>query len=314
MRARSRHGAGSRAACGSPRADRADAGAARVRSTRRRARPTTSWSRPSNGQPVWGSCVAAQAARGRVDARAALAQCIDFELLAQRRRARGLASDPEVATRDAHRAGRTALVAHDYEDGYTQPARLRRDLGHASCKKRGSAIDHEEYRASSYVRVPVDAGAPPDADAAAHAVADSIARAVANETGLSRRLLARARAARPPRAAKLEHQDVPRVSQPARSTSRYGDALFALPEVGRASAAVRTQWGWDVILWTDDVPAARSPRRRRSPPSSCPDVKRRVLRRTGSTGSRSRCSSTSRRLGAHPTNADAARELRRSAR
>jgi hypothetical protein len=39
----------------------------------------------------------------------------------------------------------------------------------------------------------------------------------------------------------------------------YAKALFAVKDIGRASGAVRTQWGWDVIAWTDDVPAADPP-------------------------------------------------------
>ena len=39
----------------------------------------------------------------------------------------------------------------------------------------------------------------------------------------------------------------------------YANALFALQTIGQASTAVRTKWGWDVIVWTDDVPAADPP-------------------------------------------------------
>ncbi|HWU88103.1 MAG TPA: hypothetical protein VN253_12540, partial [Kofleriaceae bacterium] len=58
-----------------------------------------------NGRPVWGSCVAHQAARGAASREAALAECIDFELLAQAAEARGLAADPEVGE-----AARRAMV------------------------------------------------------------------------------------------------------------------------------------------------------------------------------------------------------------
>jgi len=42
------------------------------------------------GRPVWASCVAAQAARGTRTRRAALGECVDFELLAQAAEARGV--------------------------------------------------------------------------------------------------------------------------------------------------------------------------------------------------------------------------------
>src|SRR5688500_1194279 len=72
-----------------------------------------------NGRPVWGSCVTGQGARGATRDEA-LAQCIDFELLAQAAEARGLAVDPDVVL-----ATRTALVsqlvAREYEDKYDGP-------------------------------------------------------------------------------------------------------------------------------------------------------------------------------------------------
>jgi hypothetical protein len=37
--------------------------------------------------------------------------------------------------------------------------------------------------------------------------------------------------------------------------SEYAKPLFAIPEVGRTwPSAVRTQWGWDVILLTELIP------------------------------------------------------------
>src|SRR4029079_17471882 len=35
----------------------------------------------------------------------------------------------------------------------------------------------------------------------------------------------------------------------------YARALYAIPEVGRIAPPVRTQWGWDVVLWTGGVEA-----------------------------------------------------------
>jgi hypothetical protein len=52
----------------------------------------------------------------------------------------------------------------------------------------------------------------------------------------------------------LEHATTEMYTQ--RSMDKpYADALFAVPEIGRASPAVRTIYGWDVILFTNVVPA-----------------------------------------------------------
>ena len=40
----------------------------------------------------------------------------------------------------------------------------------------------------------------------------------------------------------------------------YGDALYGIPEIGRAVGPVRTPWGYDVILWTGGLPPKETPR------------------------------------------------------
>ncbi len=70
----------------------------------------------------------------------------------------------------------------------------------------------------------------------------------------------------------LAHEDVPPYRVGALE-EHYAQALFAIPEVGRASAAVRTKWGWDVIAFTDDVPAA-APSDDEVATALMPDVKR----------------------------------------
>ena len=207
-----------------------------------------------NGQPVWGSCVVSQAKRGatREDA---LHQCVDFEVLAQTADHRGYALDTEVA-RATHGAMVSELVA-TYEDGYQNPAQFGA-FWQKAYKQGIWHIRHEDYRASSYVRLEVAPSAPPDEVAAKKAIADRVAAALANETGLSGpSLLALAQAAAGPDV-KLAHEDVTAFREGGLEVN-YAKALFALREIGRASPVARTKWGWDVIVWTDDVPAADPP-------------------------------------------------------
>jgi hypothetical protein len=206
-----------------------------------------------NGRPVWGSCVAIQAKRGAT-VKDALGQCVDFELLAQTAELRGFGLDAEVA-RATHGAMVNELVT-TYEDGYQDPAQF--GVFWQKAYKQGIwHLRHENYRASSYVRVEVPETATPDEAAAKKLIADRIAAALAKETGLlGPSLLALAQAAAP--GVTLKHEDVT-AYRAGGLEDNYAKALFALPEIGRASQVVRTKWGWDVIVWTDDVPAADPP-------------------------------------------------------
>jgi hypothetical protein len=216
------------------------------------------------GRPVMASCVAAQAAHDHVSADAALAQCIDFELLARAAERAGKATDHEVVL-----ATKTALASRAVELGYEDVFAKPSDFGSAWAKATDRTskqsplwqFEHDEYRASTYVRIPVPDGASADVDAAAHALADRIADAVKEERGMyGADFVARAKQITPlegctREATKPCWQDVTPYREIALDNG-YAAALFKLPEVGRASRAVRSKWGWDVIVLTDIVPAA----------------------------------------------------------
>lgn len=210
-----------------------------------------------NGRPVWGSCVTAQARRASADVppldrRAALDECIAFELLAQAAEARGLGARPEV-----QEAARTAMVSElvaTFEASHATPADLGASLTRV-LDANARRLNRPELRASTYVRVNVPAGAPPADDAKARRTIERVAAALAGEAGLLG-----------PHVADLAHrvatpadppvviEDVGAKPAPALEPS-YAGALFAIPEVGRSSPPVRTPWGWDVITWTGVQPA-----------------------------------------------------------
>jgi hypothetical protein len=212
-----------------------------------------------DGKPVWGSCVAAQAARAHVTRDAALAQCVDFELMAQAAEQRGFAVHHDVVAA-THTALVSQLVAQVYEAGFQRPE----DFGAfwsfvIERTKLNFKYRHVEYRASTYVRFPIKDAKVDDPQA--HANAERVAALVTYERGLTGpQFLAIA--------SQVAHfvvcepgkyepctQDVP-LYKIGGLDDAYGDALFALPEVGRATAAIRTSLGWDVIAWTDVEPAA----------------------------------------------------------
>ncbi|MGE3767745.1 MAG: hypothetical protein AB7L94_36150 [Kofleriaceae bacterium] len=201
-----------------------------------------------NGRPVWASCVAAQGAKVG-DRQQALDQCIAFELLAQEADKRGLGEDPEVVD-----ATRTAivnrLVETGFEDRYAKPS----DLGDRLEKwfrENEWRLHRPELRSSIYARA---AGHSPEAEKAARAIYDKLA----NRTGLFPIDLQEA-ATLPPGSPAIEVKTLT-IKAKDQLESNYGNALYALPEVGRVTPPTKTQWGWDVILWSGGLTAKETTR------------------------------------------------------
>ena len=203
-----------------------------------------------NGRPVWGSCVTAQA-QGKTK-QAALDDCIAFELLAQEAEARGFANDPEVG--DLTRAALVNRVVEvGFEGRYKSAADLA-DIMNMHIERNKASLSRPELRASAYVRFNLPKTATAAEDWKARELLEGFAKKLANETGLT--------AAHLDAAAKeffgattVEVAFVELFPKNGLALG-YRDALFAIPEVGRIHPeAVRTQWGWDVILLTDLQPA-----------------------------------------------------------
>ncbi|HUS28576.1 MAG TPA: hypothetical protein VMZ53_08705 [Kofleriaceae bacterium] len=204
-----------------------------------------------NGKPVWGSCVAAQASRG-ITKQDALNECIDFELLAQAAEARGLALDPDVKL-ETRTALVSQLVAKDFEDKYQKPSDFG-GLWDSLYQRNKTRFDHGEYRGTAYARINVAKNATPADDASAKAIADEIAARLANERGLMPQHLVEIAEQVAGTRAKVAHEVVQPYSRHGLDPT-YTDAMFAIPEVGRTTPhAVRTPWGWDVILLNEIVP------------------------------------------------------------
>ena len=183
-----------------------------------------------NGRPVWGSCVRVQRS---------LDECVAFELMAQEAEKRGLAKDYDVQL-----ATRTALVSRFVADAYETKMNKPSDFGDAWAKQVAPfiyKIDHDEVRASHYVRVQDPA------------LAEQIATEAAKQTGWMPPMLD-AMADRLAAGKPIEKADVG-FKMPVQLEEHYSKALFALPEVGRTSPVTKTPWGYDVILYSDVLPA-----------------------------------------------------------
>jgi hypothetical protein len=223
-----------------------------------------------NGRPVWSSCVALQAqppatralgpAGARSDPRdpaqrraAALDQCIAFELLAQAAEARGLGAAPEVGAA-VKRAAVNRLVATEFEPRYQAPGDLKPAVD-AVMQRNAWRMHVPQLRSSAFARFTVPKGAPPELDAKAHALADQLARELAGQTGLySVHLTEAATRIAAGSGVKLDTSEV-KPSHRDSLVAPYADALYAIPEIGRIAPAVRTEWGWDVVLWTGGIEA-----------------------------------------------------------
>jgi|GEM_PF-1214177 len=217
-----------------------------------------------DGRPVWGSCVAAQALAHRLDRPAALAECIELELLAGAATARGLDADADVVAA-ARAAAATRLVDREFTDRYQTWADLPTSITTRALQENASRMDRPESRASYLVRIEIgqaDAGGPLDL-AAGTAIGEvyvaiggrhdlfpqdvlaPVEAAVAAAPGL------RDAAARPGATLRVVgvRPDPTREDEGLREY--YRKALFALPAIGQLAPPIRSPWGWDLILWTD---------------------------------------------------------------
>ncbi len=213
-----------------------------------------------DGRPVYASCVEAQAEHLGVDVRAALDQCIAFELLAGAADARGLRDDPEVIETWRREMVRTVIRAD------LSPIARLEDLPEEFLtpllEARGAYRYRPLMRASYYARVEVPETAAPDGpeDRAARAVADAVYAELGEQPGLLPDELVAA-TERHAGGLEVSHIATPyltpeRDDMPVQvAVPEYRKALYAIPEIGRISPPVRTRWGWDLILWWDTLPA-----------------------------------------------------------
>ena len=216
-----------------------------------------------NGRPVYGSCVTAQSP-GK-SKQAALDECIAFELLAQA--AERYATDPEVIDET-----RTALVDRLVETGfearYKSPADLAQVLD-AHIERNKARLSRPEARASAYIRIEVPKHAD---DARAKQLAEQLVAKLADESGMHPKHLVEAATAM----FGAQNFMTENVVFYARESLEkpYADALFSIEEVGRIwPKAVRTPWGWDVIL-LDGILPPKSYTREEAAAEAFPEIRR----------------------------------------
>ena len=211
-----------------------------------------------DGRPVYGSCVAAQAAQHGGHRRAALDDCVGLELLAGAAAGRGLDRDPDVV--DAYRhALVNRFVDREFAARIRTAADLPASLVEPTLEKEGFKMHRPEFRYGVYVRATLPAGTPDGSpkEQAARALIEAVHAELVGRRGLfpsdvfevGDRLAAA-------RGATVDHDAKPYATSLEGGADRpWREALFQAPEIGAVSPPNRNKWGWDVILWTDVLPA-----------------------------------------------------------
>jgi hypothetical protein len=208
-----------------------------------------------DGEPIYADCVEAQARAHGVDARAALDQCIDFELLALEARRRGLLADPEVAERSRREAVRAFI---DADFGVEGPEHLEvQDLRRMWDRlPSGVAMrhffQHGEVRRADYclAKVPADAEPGGAEDLAARTLAE-VARGVADALvpAGERALDAVCRMILPADRSQAVRGFIVEQSQGEQGQVEAGffELLSSIEQVGEIAGPARSASGWFVI-------------------------------------------------------------------
>ena len=210
-----------------------------------------------DGVPIHDLDVNRHGSARRLDAKAALAELIDLELLAGEAQRRGLADAPEVI--EARRRERVRrVVEHDFEAGYDGPE----DVPEAEVARvwadpvMRQYFQHDVYHEVTYVRLPVDKGKD---DQHARGVAIAVRAAVVAATAHTRdRYVEVALAEALRHGITAEYGDFS-TTRHRRAVEEFAIAAFSIDEVGEVSEPARTPWGWDLVLLRAIIPERRTP-------------------------------------------------------
>jgi PPIC-type PPIASE domain len=219
-----------------------------------------------NGQPVFGDCVAAQAAADGIDRDAALARCVDFELLAQEAIRRGLLADREVLA-----ARRTEMVRALVETEFAPTLDDPSDISDEELRRLWDRIglhrryNRPELRRATYCRAPFTEGktarGSPE-DEQARKLAESMYAALSTMRDLEPKRFAAlcwmVSGGKPVKTTATPTRPFlrdGRTDGPRPYAASFAEAAFSVARVGGVSRPTRTNWGWDVVLVTEVVPA-----------------------------------------------------------
>ena len=218
------------------------------------------------GEPIFDDCVADFATNKKGLSRSeALNECIDFELLAQEARRRGLATDE---ANDAHRREATRkLIDQAFYQRFSRPKDVPREDAKTLWDRGLSKFyNRAENRTTMYCRSSnADTTNPkrrlqtltPEGEPsrAAKAVADAAYAKLRGRTNVTGAQLADACAEAASEVGGADVGTVEYIAILGNVVPAFGNAAFAIKEAGRVHSPVRTKWGWDIILLIYILPA-----------------------------------------------------------
>jgi hypothetical protein len=209
-----------------------------------------------DGHPIRASEIALQAQARGVDAKAALADLIDAEVLAAEAARRGIDRD-----RDAVDAAKAAAVRRLLSTGFERDTTADqipiRDLKRVY-QMNSNLLDHSEYVDVWHLLVPVKKGATPAERAACRAVADELerkARGVASVEAFK----ALATEVKPPPGVEVRTEQIVTARDGWVLTSFSYPAFDQLKKPGDTSSVVETDYGYHVIYLVKRIPPAHVP-------------------------------------------------------
>jgi len=209
------------------------------------------------GRPVWGSCVVAQIKRfPTLTKEIAVQQCIDLEMLAQTAERKGLAMHSEVI--DATRTALVRRLVDQFAARFPDPESMKVQIDKVY-QKAGTTF-RPEIRGSWHAIAKASKDAPEAVHLAARQTAEQLYQRLKDETGLFSWQLENARdavvALQQPANVELVIEELVTTKDDLKWAAEFRGALFGIPEVGRVSPVVKTDYGYHVILLSDLKPAA----------------------------------------------------------
>ncbi len=210
-----------------------------------------------DGVPIYGDCVERQAEAHHLDKRAALEECIDFQLLAGEADRKGYRSNPAVLDARKTEMAR-ALIDQAFLPHFARPDDVpEADLRSAYQQLKARDYVRPEHRATQYARIEMSDKVPAWQPRvwAAMVAAWRIYWHFAGQHDLTERAFLR-EAAEVAAPWEISHERSPfKFPRHGQIQEVYAQATWEIPEPGMVHAPIHTHWGFDVILLVNVLPA-----------------------------------------------------------
>ncbi len=231
-----------------------------------------------DGVPVYGDCVERQAAAHHLDERAALEECIDFQLLAGEADRKGYRTNPAVlAARKTEMA--RALIDDKFLAHFSSPEDVPESDLHAAYAqlKDREYVRPEERRETQYARIKMSEKTPTWKPRfwAALAISWFVYWHFQDQHDLTEGTFLR-EAAEVAAPWEVAHEKYPfSFPQHSRIQEVYSRATWEIPEPGMVHAPIRSRWGFDIILLISVLPPVNL-----SFEQALPDLRQKIFARS----------------------------------